>query len=156
MKSLEIFDCDFSNKSHTEGLIFLLDHYKKGAMGDGEPLSEDTKTEVVEGLKKHPSLLILLVKYEGEFAGLSNCFVNFATFSATPFINIHDIVILEKFRGKGLGRQLMNAIAERAKKIGCKKITLEVRADNTNAQHLYKSLGYTECEPVMHFWTKYL
>ena len=34
------------------------------------------------------------------------------------------------------------------------KVTLEVRDDNTVAQAMYKELGFADCEPKMHFWTK--
>jgi ribosomal protein S18 acetylase RimI-like enzyme len=125
-------------------------------MGNGKPLNEEQGEKLVEGLEKHPSKLILFVTHNDQLIGLTNCFINFATFTVSPFINIHDVVVLEGHRNKGVGRKLLNAVIDHAKKIGCSKITLEVRSDNPRAQALYKSLGFDEGEPIMHFWSKYL
>jgi ribosomal protein S18 acetylase RimI-like enzyme len=85
-----------------------------------------------------------------------NCFINFVTFAAQPFINIHDIIVVPKARGIGVGRALMEAIIKKANELNCAKITLEVREDNHLAQNLYKKLGFKDGEPKMLFWTKYL
>jgi ribosomal protein S18 acetylase RimI-like enzyme len=111
---------------------------------------------LINGLKNHPSKLILFALNKNKFAGLANCFINFGTFGAKPFINIHDIIVENNFRGKGIGRTLMNAIVQKAKALDCAKITLEVRGDNVIAQKLYKSLGFGDTNPKMYFWTMYL
>ncbi len=156
MEEVKIIDCDFNNPLHREGLINLMNHYMMDEMGNGKTLNEDQGKKLVEGLQNHPSKLVLFATYRDQLIGLTNCFVNFATFTVKPFINIHDIVVLDNFRDKGVGRKLLTAVAEYAGKIDCSKITLEVRADNPRAQALYKSMGFDEGKPVMHFWTKYI
>lgn len=153
---IEILECDFENEEHCNAQIELLNHYISDKMGGGIPLSDEQSSKLIEGLKNHPSKLIVLAKNGDEFVGLANCFINFGTFAAKPFINIHDIVVHSSQRGKGVGDLLMDFISQRAIELGCGKITLEVRADNKVAQSLYKKKGYDECEPVMHFWTKRL
>ena len=69
---------------------------------------------------------------------------------------IHDVVIHSNFRGKGLGKALLERIIEESEIRGYCKLTLEVREDNTSAMALYKNLGFIECEPNMYFWTKTL
>lgn len=152
----QIVHCDFNNPTHTKALVDLMNHYMQDKMGDYPPLQGDAQKQLVEGLKDHPSKLVLLAEDNGQYVGLSNCFVNFGTFDVKPFINIHDIVVLNTARGKGIGRLLMQAITNEAKKLNCCKITLEVRADNQVAQNLYKSFDYKESAPAMHFWTKRL
>ena len=44
--------------------------------------------------------------------------------------------------GKGIGSSLMNVIIEYARKNGIEIISLEVRADNTRAIHLYKKFDF--------------
>ena len=46
------------------------------------------------------------------------------------------------FRGRGLGRKLMEKLAETARENGAQEITLEVRASNAPAIALYKSMGF--------------
>ena len=156
MNDIKIIECDFKNCDHVKALVNLMNHYILDKMGGAKPLDTQEGYKLVEGLKNHPSKLILFAEMDNKLIGLANCFLNFATFTCKPFINIHDIVVLNKYRNQGIGRKLMNGIQAHAISMGCSKITLEVRDDNANAQHLYKSLGYDECTPVMHFWEKKL
>lgn len=72
----------------------------------------------------------------------ANCFWAFSTFAAKPLVNIHDVVVDEKFRGKGIGRQLFAEIETVAREKDACKITLEVLSGNAPAKALYASLGY--------------
>ncbi len=155
-KEIKVTACDFKNAHHTRALVSLLNHYIMDKMGGTVPLDEEQGQKLVEGLDNHPSKLILFATRKEEIIGLAVCFINFATFTVKPFINIHDIVVLDKYRNTGVGRTLMQGIEQAAASIGCSKITLEVREDNHNAQHLYRSLGYRECTPKMYFWEKHM
>jgi ribosomal protein S18 acetylase RimI-like enzyme len=155
-KEVKIIECDFMNRHHTSALVDLLNHYIMDKMGSRVPLDEEKGLKLIEGLKKHPSTLVLFAELEEELIGLAVCFINFATFTAKPFINIHDIVVLDRYRNTGVGRSLLEGIHQAAASMGCSKITLEVREDNLNARHLYQSLGYGECNPRMYFWEKHL
>lgn len=55
---------------------------------------------------------------------------------------IFDIMLDEKMRGKGYGRQAMLALEEFAKKLDLETIGLHVFAHNPAAMRLYKNLGY--------------
>ncbi len=156
MLPLKVLECDFENPVHCETLADLMNAYITDRMGAGRPYTPEQRKQLVEGLKNHPSCLVMFVAAGEKMIGLANCFINFATFSLKPFINVHDVIVLKEFRGTGAGRRLMEGVIEHAQKIGCSKITLEVREDNEPAQNLYKSLDFNECEPVHYFWTKYL
>ena len=52
------------------------------------------------------------------------------------------IGLLPEFRGKGIGRQLMQRAIEAAFAFGLTRIELAVRERNANAIALYKSLGF--------------
>jgi len=152
---VNIIECDFENSIHCNAVIELMNHYMASKMGGNLPSYDNEEAErMINGLKNHTSKLVLLAIDNDEFVGLSNSFINYGTFAAKPFINIHDIIVLEKYRGSGIGRQLMEAIILKAEQFNCGKITLEVREDNTEAQGLYNSLGFEESRPIMHFWTK--
>ena len=152
-----IEECNFSKESHRKALIDLMNDYMADEMGGKlPPYSQGKAAQVLRGLESHPSKLILLVREESRYVGLANCFVNFGTFAGKPFINIHDLVVMKAYRGRGIGRLLMEEITRKAQELDCAKITLEVRNDNTYAQKLYKNMGYEEGNPPMHFWTKHL
>lgn len=52
------------------------------------------------------------------------------------------IAILEKYRGLGLGRMMMDTLLERAEELGMKLVTLEAFATNERALSFYQSLGF--------------
>jgi ribosomal protein S18 acetylase RimI-like enzyme len=56
------------------------------------------------------------------------------------------IAVVDGRRGRGVGRRLMDAIHQRARDDGIRRIALSVDADNP-ARHLYRSLGYRDYEP---------
>jgi ribosomal protein S18 acetylase RimI-like enzyme len=155
-EKIEIIPCDFDNPSHCQALVSLMNEYIADKMGDGIPYSEDQKEALVEGLRRHESKLIVLAKAGERFVGLTNCFVNFATFTVKPFVNIHDVIVTNDWRNKGLGRLMLSSVIEKARELGCSKVTLEVREDNDNAKHLYNSLGFHDAEPRQYYWAKYL
>lgn len=146
--------CDYADPVHQKTLIELINHYMADPMGGCEPLSSEQSKNLVEGLSKHPSSFVLFVKVKDTFTGLTTCFVNFSTFKAKPYINIHDIIVRKEYRGKGLGRALLEYVLAYAKEHGYCKVTLEIRDDNAVAQHLYRSLGFEDTQPPMWFWTK--
>ncbi|MDR3245900.1 MAG: GNAT family N-acetyltransferase [Prevotellaceae bacterium] len=156
MTTVKITDCDYSNPVHIDAITSLINAYIADEMGGGKLLSPPEQLHLVEGLKNHPKSIVLLARDGDIFTGLLTAFENFSTFSAKPMINIHDVIVLKEYRGKGIGRRLMNAIVTEAEKRKCSRITLEVRKDNAKAQNLYKSLGFEESEPEMFYWRKYL
>ncbi|HEX2934220.1 MAG TPA: GNAT family N-acetyltransferase [Bacteroidales bacterium] len=154
--NVEFTFCDFANSHHCDKLLELLNCYINDPMGGGIPLDQQKGLQLIAGLKAHPASFVLFVLLNNEIAGLATCFVNFSTFKASPYINIHDIIVKKEMRGSGLGKALLHKITSIATEKNYCKVTLEVREDNTNAKTLYQSLGFKDTEPPMHFWTKML
>ncbi len=145
--------CDFENPDHLKALATLINHYMADPMGDCEPLNKLQQLRLVDGLAQHPTAEVLFAIVENSVVGLATCFVNFSTFQVKPYLYIHDIVVLQTYRGQGIGKALMQKLIAIAEERKYCKITLEVRNDNIVAQDLYKSLGFDECQPNMLFWT---
>jgi [ribosomal protein S18]-alanine N-acetyltransferase len=59
-------------------------------------------------------------------------------------VELMTIAIDPRYRGKGLGRALMNACFEDLMMTPSRRMILEVAADNPAAIKLYKSLGFTQ------------
>ncbi len=146
--------CDFENPQHLQALAELINHYMTDPMGNAEPLNKLKQLRLIDGLANHPTAQVLFAITDSKAVGLATCFVNFSTFNVKPYLYIHDIVVLTEFRGKGIGKALMQKLIETSVERKYCKITLEVREDNATAQTLYKSLGFAECEHKMLFWTK--
>ena len=56
--------------------------------------------------------------------------------------DVQTLAVAPWARGRGLGRALLEALIEEARRRGCAQVLLEVRADNEPAQALYRSRGF--------------
>jgi ribosomal protein S18 acetylase RimI-like enzyme len=158
---IEIINADLSLPKHAEALLTLLNEYALDLMGGKEALPEFVKTNLVAELKRRPSAYAILAFVEGNPAGLMIGFEGFSTFACKPLINIHDIVVAEKYRGRGISKKMLSHMEKIAQDIGCCKLTLEVLEGNTVAQSLYRSCGFEgyALDPTMGkalFWQKKL
>jgi ribosomal protein S18 acetylase RimI-like enzyme len=89
------------------------------------------------------------------------CFLGFSTFAARRLLNIHDIAVEPEERGAGVGQKLLARIEQRARDLGCCKLTLEVQENNTRAMRLYTRFGFEAFELASEagralFWQKKL
>ncbi len=55
-----------------------------------------------------------------------------------------NLAVLQEFRRKGIGRQLILALLDKLKQCGSHCLTLDVRVSNAPAQKLYKELGFVQ------------
>jgi ribosomal protein S18 acetylase RimI-like enzyme len=157
----EILLADLSLPSHGEAIIYLLNEYAKDEMGGGTELSIFVKNNLISELTKRQGVYIILAFVDGYPAGLVNCFEGFSTFACKPLLNIHDVIVISDYRGRGISKKMLNKAEEIAISLGCCKLTLEVLESNTIAQGAYKSCGYSgyELNPKMGkamFWQKKL
>ena len=76
-----------------------------------------------------------------------NVVVGYAGLSKLPGsdqADIQTIAVREDKRGLGIGKKLMDTLTLQATELGAKEIFLEVRADNSIAQKLYKLFGFKQ------------
>lgn len=138
----QIVEADLSRTDHQEAVLGMIAAYAADPMGNGAPLPEDVMERLIPGLRNHPTTLILLAYVEGQPVGIAACFIGFSTFYARPVVNIHDLAIRPDCRGRGIGRHLLEAVAEKARQLGCCKVTLEVHEGNLLAKRLYEAAGF--------------
>lgn len=56
---------------------------------------------------------------------------------------IYAVAVNPEFRRHGLGKQLVTAAIEAMQALGCIKVNLQIRADNTAVAEFYKALGFS-------------
>jgi ribosomal protein S18 acetylase RimI-like enzyme len=66
--------------------------------------------------------------------------INRETLPASGFV--YDLILHQRFRGRGLGREAMEALEEEARRLRLTSLALHVFEDNTPARTLYTALGY--------------
>jgi ribosomal protein S18 acetylase RimI-like enzyme len=135
---------DFSDSGDQAAIVEVLDAYACDPRGGGRPLSGEVRERLVPALRDHGRALALLAIDDGRPVGLAVCFVGLSTFRAQPLLNIHDLAVVEEYRGKGIGRSLLAEAERQAVALGCCKLTLEVQDDNTPARSLYERFGFRD------------
>lgn len=156
---IQIKQADLTDARHGEAIVTLLDAYARDPMGGGEPLPDATCNNLVDALQKRSDVLILLAFSDDKPIGLMNCFEGFSTFKCKPLLNIHDVVVLEAYRGQGVAQRLFAAVEQIATARGYCKLTLEVLEGNPVAQAAYRQFGFSgyELDPATGralFWEK--
>ncbi|HYL07763.1 MAG TPA: GNAT family N-acetyltransferase, partial [Candidatus Udaeobacter sp.] len=93
----------------------------------------------------------LIAEVDGEPAGFALFFHNFSTFLAQPGIYLEDLFVMPEHRSKGLGRALLERLAQIAVERGCGRLEWVVLDWNKDAIAFYERLG---AEPNSE-WTTY-
>lgn len=107
MSDVVVIQADYTNPVHAQALRDVLNHYAKDPMGGGEELSQDVLAQLPAELARRPHAFSVLAFVNGEAAGLVNCFEGFSTFAGKPLVNVHDVSVVDTFRGLGLSQNIM-------------------------------------------------
>lgn len=148
---LRIVRADYADAAHAAALIELLDHYARDPAGGGEPLSEFARAHVIDALAAR-SFVFSVLAFDGDTpVGLVNAIEGFSTFACAPLVNLHDVVVRDTHRGRGVARQCLAAAEAIARERGACKLTLEVLSGNRAARALYAKLGFDDyrLDPAM-------
>lgn len=148
MLPIDIVEADLARDDHQQAVLDLMDFYAGDPMGDGKPLSEAARRNLIPGLRQHPTTIIFLAYSGATPVGIAVCFRGFSTFAARPLINISDFAVLHEYRGQGVGRKLLEAVERKARASGCCKLTLEVQENNHRARHVYGAMGFAQAVHV--------
>ena len=147
---------NLDNAEHQAAIIEMLDMYSRDEFGAGVPLSAAARERLIPGLKKHGGARVFLAFEDGRPVGVAICLLGFSTFRGLPVLNIHDTAVDLSFRGRGVGRELLAAVEAHARELGCGKVTLEVRSDNSRAMAAYRRAGFQPTAPETFFWSRLL
>jgi GNAT superfamily N-acetyltransferase len=85
----------------------------------------------------------LIAEWNGAAAGYASFFYFYSTFQGRPALFLEDLFVLDQFRGKGIGKALLAAVAKLAVDEGCFGLRWEVLDWNQPAIEFYEKLGAT-------------
>ena len=86
--SILTLEADLSREDHAADTLRLLDAYSADPMGDGHPLSDAARRDLIPGLRQHPTTHVFLAYVDGEAVGIAICFLGFSTFAARLLLYI--------------------------------------------------------------------
>ena len=97
---------------------------------------------------------LLAVDDDGKVQGLAEAslrhdYVNGTSTSPVGFLE--GWYVHAPLRGTGIGRQLIDAVAQWARCCGCSELASDTGLDNTLAQHAHAGCGFRETERVVYY-----
>lgn len=93
-----------------------------------------------DGFGVNPKFRALIAEWEGQAAGYALIFDYYSTW-AGPGLFLEDLFVREQFRGRGIGKKLLAAVARIAVQENRYGVHWEVLDWNEKAIEMYKSLG---------------
>jgi GNAT superfamily N-acetyltransferase len=102
-------------------------------------LTEDQLEKALFGPRPYAETLI--AEEDGEAVGFALFFHTFSTFLAMPGIYLEDLFVVEDARGRGIGRSLLERLAQIAVDRGCGRLEWAVLNWNSDAIAFYERLG---------------
>ena len=102
-------------------------------------MTEEKLTATLFGDRRYAETLI--AEEGGEPVGFALFFHNFSTFLAQPGIYLEDLYVLPEQRGRGVGRALLERLAQLAVDRGCGRLEWAVLDWNVDAIKFYERLG---------------
>lgn len=93
------------------------------------------------GFGERPAFEALIAEGDSSFAGMCLFFQSFSTWIGRPGVYVLDLVVMQAFRGRGIGEMLLRRTAAIARDRGWSYLRLSVDAQNESAAGFYERLG---------------
>jgi RimJ/RimL family protein N-acetyltransferase len=90
------------------------------------------------------SLLALVAELDGRIVGSADVSQRTPDVPVQSHVGALGIAILEKARGVGLGKMMIEELLQLSKQAGLKVVILDMFATNTGARQLYEKVGFVE------------
>jgi len=102
-------------------------------------MTEEKLTDTLFGERRYAETLI--AESDGNPVGFALFFHNYSTFLAQPGIYLEDLFVVPNQRGHGIGRALLERLAQTAVDQGCGRLEWAVLDWNKDAIRFYEGLG---------------
>jgi GNAT superfamily N-acetyltransferase len=94
-----------------------------------------------DGFGTNPFYFCLIAEHDGQPAGFAFYFFNYSTWVGKPGLYLEDLFVAPEFRGCGIGKALLQAVAAIAVEKDCPRMQWEVLDWNTLAIAFYEAAG---------------
>ena len=114
------------------------------AMDDTEGIDTGIALKNCERLLNDAGSHFLVAAREGTPVGFINFAVRQTVLHQSPSALIDELVVAEEYRGKGVGRRLVQAAIEKCRQLGCCEVEVSTEKTNLKAREFYKQGGFEE------------
>jgi GNAT superfamily N-acetyltransferase len=94
-----------------------------------------------DGFGPNPYFFCLIAELDSRPAGYAFYFFDYSTWIGRPGLYLEDIYVHPQFRGRGIGKALLQRVAAIAVEKGCCRLKWEVLDWNTPAIDFYRAMG---------------
>lgn len=101
---------------------------------------------IAERLGRDESVVLLAAAADATALGFVQMYPTFASLAAARIYVLYDLFVDPAARQRGVGRRLMEAAADEARRRGAVSLVLSTARTNHPAQRLYESLGWVRDE----------
>jgi len=101
-------------------------------------------SENFQSLLKLHDHYILVAESDGVVIGYINFSVRKTILHPGLSGLIDEIIVNKYYRGLGVGKSLINAVAEKCKELGCCELEVSTEITNSNSRRFYKKCGFDE------------
>jgi GNAT superfamily N-acetyltransferase len=127
-----------------------------GRLRPGEAMADEYLREMHRRSREYAGT-ILVAEVNGRVAGLTQVLarVPFEALDEPPgdYAIVAELVVLDGFRGRGLGAALVREAERHAREAGARELRINVLVENTTARQLYRREGFA---PYLEIMTKIL
>jgi ribosomal protein S18 acetylase RimI-like enzyme len=108
----------------------------------GYPATEAQAAERIERLVPDASTLLIVAEVDGEIAGFGALHLQNLIERDDVGTHVAALVVAERFRRRGVGEALMNALEDEARAHGSRYLALNTAHRRADAHAFYEALGY--------------
>lgn len=130
-------------KATRDDLEDILALYAEPDIDNGNVLDLYSAESVFNKMKLYPNYALYVAAIDNQIVGSFALLImdNLAHIGA-PSAVIEDVVVHSKWRGKGIGEQMIQFAMEKAKEQKCYKLALSCSINRDRAHKFYESLGF--------------
>lgn len=92
---------------------------------------------------------LFVVRADGRVIGMANALISVSTALGSAVALLEDVIVQREYRGRGLGRRLVEQVCAWAKSQGMVRVTLLADKDNSAALAFYETLGFAPSAMVV-------
>lgn len=132
---------DFATPADLPALVGLLSELFS-LEADFQPDPERQRAGLALILEQPALGQLFVLRVNGRVAGMANALFTVSTARGGRVLLLEDVIVAAEFRGRGLGRVLVQHVLDWARDMGLHRVTLLADRDNQAALDFYDRLGF--------------